>query len=356
MPAPTTFRGQMAQARRLQAATRTYRASSDYAARRTFAVLNRGLQSAGTASTTSAASSFTPIPLPTICSNTGVLLGYSCSYQAANPGWKAELSARQRAATAGGYTRHNAPSGYSPSGYSPASTGMTAARSATFARNIGARLSTMRAQVQGYNRGGYPASYAPTYPGFFTAGGYQTTGADTAPAPAPPAAVDPGQAQLPAPQPPAPQQSTTPAPAADQRQALQVFQQSRTARGLPTVSGVEYLPSVDALAQQLLMTSDPDSRGALPYTLGHIYQVISEQAVRLGDLALAQVYSALSSRYPAPPAMAGFGAFQIGGVSLGGWALTLAVSFGAAVGFLAVRDGRRPSRPRRNGRRRTARR
>ena len=211
----------------------------------------------------------------------------------------------------------------------------------------------MRAQMQGYRaagaaRVGYPPVYAPTLPGTYTAGGYQTTGPDTTPAPPPPAAAaDQSQPQLPAPITP-----TGPAPAADPRQALQVFQQSRTARGLPTVNGLEYLPSIDALAQQLLMTADPDGRGAVPYTLGHVYQVISEQAVRLGDLALAQVYASLAARYPAPPAMAGFGAVQLGGVSLGGWALTAAVAFGAAVGLLAVRDARRPARSsgRRNGR------
>ncbi len=370
MPAPTTFRGWMTQARRLQGMTQGYRASAGYVGRRTAAVFQRGLTQAGAAAPSMSAAG---------CSNVLVAAGVSCAQQAnlSRMGLPpaAALQQQQRLAAGSVMSRNSggssayppppafpswpAPSGgYAPGGYPSASYNPNAARSAQFTGNIGARLAAMRGQVQGYLRGGYPAGYAPTVPGAYTAGGYQTTGPDMTPAPPPPATVaDQAQPQLPAPVPQTTQ--TTPAPATDPRQALQVFQQSRTARGLPTVNGVEYLPSVDALAQQLLMTNDPDSRGALPYTLGHVYQVISEQAVRLGDLGLAQVYASLAARYPAPPAMAGFGAFQLGGVSLGGWALTLAVSLGAAVGLLAVRDARRPAktgRARRNGRRRVARR
>lgn len=366
MPAPTTFRGRTTQARRLQGMTQAYRASAGYQQRRVGAIAQRSIFArAGSPSATA-----TTAAPATGCSNALVAAGVPCAQQAGlsrlglSPA--ASLQQRQRLAAGAAMSRNGgASSGSYPSPpafpafpsptYAP-TYDPNAARAATFTSNVGARLASMRAQVQGYNRGGYPAAYAPTYPGAYTAGGYQTTGPDTTPAPPPPA-VDPAQAQLPAPVTP-----QGPAPAADPRQALQVFQQSRTARGLPTVSGLEYLPSVDALAQQLLMTNDPDSRGALPYTLGHVYQVISEQAVRLGDLGLAQVYASLAARYPAPPAMAGFGAFQVGGVSLGGWALTAAVALGAAVGLLAVRDARRPSapssrsRPRRNGHRRAARR
>jgi hypothetical protein len=367
MPAPTTFRAWRASAQAGQARGAAYRASPGYVARRTSAIFQRGLTQASAAPAVYAPTS----SLPSGCSNVLVSAGVSCAQQAGltrlGAGAAASLQQQQRAAAAAGTIVSRNSGGSAATGYyppfpappPPASAFPTSAYNPNAGRftpqvaGLGSRLAAMRAQMQGYRaagaaRVGYPPVYAPTLPGTYTAGGYQTTGPDTTPAPPPPAAAaDQSQPQLPAPITP-----TGPAPAADPRQALQVFQQSRTARGLPTVNGLEYLPSIDALAQQLLMTADPDGRGAVPYTLGHVYQVISEQAVRLGDLALAQVYASLAARYPAPPAMAGFGAVQLGGVSLGGWALTAAVAFGAAVGLLAVRDARRPARSsgRRNGR------
>lgn len=354
MPRPPTFRAATTQMRAFRASSQAYRASPGYQLSRTTAIMQRGLDTA-----VPSGSSYSPSSSTAGCSNALAAAGVSCAQQAglrsmgASPA--SALQQRQRLA-AGQYQSRNS-GGYStgyppppafpsyPGGYAPSSGGGLPGTAA-------GRLAAMRAQAQAYRQGsaysqGYPA---PQIPGVYTEAGYQTTG------PLPPATAQPSLSPLPeqqAPQPPAP---------VEQSQASQdfttLFQQSRTARGLMTVD----LPgpiSPEALAYRLLSTNDPDARGGqVPYTLGHLFQIVSEQAVRLGNLPTAQVYASLASRYPAAPAYGDLGAFMLGGVSPGGWLMTGALVFGAALGLLAVRDARRPARsprPRRNGRRRSRR-
>jgi hypothetical protein len=373
MPAPTTFRDWRAAARAGQARGAAYRASPGYVARRTSAIFQRGLTQASASASPSYTSSTS-----SGCNNFLVSAGVSCAQQAglralgASPA--SALQQRQRLAAGSVVSRNSAASaastGYYPSfpappppasafptyatdGYNP-----NAGRFSPQVAGLGARLAAMRQQIQGYRAAGaarasaaYPPVYAQTLPGTYTEAGYQTTG------PLPPATAQPSLSPLPeqqAPQPPAPVEQSQPS-----QDFTNLFQQSRTARGLMTVD----LPgpiAPEALAYRLLSTNDPDARGGqVPYTLGHLFQTVSEQAVRLGNLPTAQVYASLASRYPVAPAYGDLGAFMLGGMSPARWLLTGALVFGAAMGLLAVRDTRRPARggrrPRRNGRRRSRR-
>ena len=293
-------------------------------------------------STTSSSSSSTG------CSTALVAAGVSCEQQAGlrrmgAPVASSLIQQQAQARAAGGYISHQqAPTTWQPGSYTAESTSGYAPAGSTYpARPI----DTLRARFAAMLRGHSLVSGQSTQAGYQMTGPYvppnPAAGTEMVPAgvPAVPAApvADSGMSQL------APAQ--VPPTEAGQLDAIRaLYQQSRTARGLMTLEHpVMGQPgaSLEQVAPVIFGLADPDRRMTTPEPIGYLYQVSSEQAVRVGNLAMAQLLASLASRYPVPRALAGFDLGGVGGMGWGGWMRTAILVGAAAMGILWIRDARR---------------
>ena len=283
------------------------------------------------------------------CSRALVAAGVSCEQQAGlrRMGVSPAAALQQQQAQArasGGYVSRQAAPSYPTSATSTSSTtwqpgpAAAPAGSTYLARPIDTLRGRFAAALRGHS----------LVPGQTTQQGYQTTGAYYPPAQAPQST---GLEAYPAGVPEAANPLTALAPAqvpqteAGQADAIRsLYQQSRTARGLHILDHPVMQQPGGSLEQVALVISglaDPDRRMTPGETTGYLYQVSSEQAVRVGNLSMASLLASLASRYPVPRALAGI--YELGGiagVSWGGWATTAALVLAASVGVMWIRDAR----------------